>query len=441
MGEIVPLSCIPVLPGDTLQMSTNALVRMSPLNTPVMHPTQVRLHHFFVPNRLVWDQWEDFITGGPDGTSAPTIPIIAHDGDKKNVATYQGVAPITGFNFNAFAVRGYNLIYSEFYRDQDLIAAPNEDTTNLKVCSWEKDYFTTCRPWSQKGPDVVVPLGDTAPVISAGVAGPTFTDVASETEDWGLLRQEDLDSNAAFQNGFSGAKNGTWLDPGLIADLSQAAGVSVNDFRASFAIQRYQEARARYGSRFTEYLRYLGVNPADQRLQRPEWLGGGTTRLQFSEVLQTSAGKEQPDPGTRDEWTVGDMYGHGIAGVRSNRFRKFFQEHGFVHTLMSIRPKAMYVNATPREFIKRNKEDYFQKELANLGQQEVTDAELYGNNSSVVFGYQDRYQEYRYHPSQVAGDFRDTLNAYHMGRDLAASPVLNQSFVECRPTDRIFQVG
>lgn len=432
MGELFPIACIPVLPGDTVQMHTNALVRVTPLNTPVMHPTQVRIHHFFVPNRLSWDGWEDFITGGPDGMDDSTPPTFESTDTKKSLQTYLGVPPIAGVDYNSLPVRATNLIYNEYYRDQDLESPRSLGATGVMFCKWEKDYFTTARPWSQKGPSVTVPIGLEAPISVPNSMADTLVGVL--TPNQGPQGKALLADSGNAQNNIAVAGQSGSVDL-MYADLSQATGVSVNDFRASFAIQRYQEARARYGSRFTEYLRYLGVTPSDARLQRPEFLGGGTTRLRFSEVLQTA---EKPDnPGTG----VGDLYGHGIAGARTNRFRKFFEEHGYIISLMSVRPKSLYLNGIPREFLKTTKEDYFQKELANLGQQEVYEAELYAENDRDVFGFQDRYQEYRSHPSQVSQDFRDYLNAYHMGRDLGPNPVLNEAFVRCQPSDRIFQVG
>ena len=211
----------------------------------------------------------------------------------------------------------------------------------------------------------------------------------------------------------TGAQPFSWNDPKLEADLTTASSPSINDWRAAFAIQRYQEARARYGSRFVEYLRYCGVRPSDARLQRAEYIAGGTARINFSEVLQTGSGTRGTDP---DTLGVGDMYGHGIAGVRSNRYRKFFEEHGYVVSFLSIRPKAIYVNGVPREFLKRTKEDYFQKELASLGQQEVFAQELHGGSvPGTVFGFEDRYEEYRRHPSGVSQDFETILNSFHMG--------------------------
>jgi hypothetical protein len=431
MGQIMPISCIPVLPGDTVQMSTDLLIRLSPLNTPVMHPTQIRVHHFFVPNRLTWDEWEDFITGGPDGTSAPTIPTFQSTANKKDLQCYLGMPALAGNTIIELPVRAANMIFNEYYRDQDLVAARAEDDLSVMNCAWEKDYFTTARPWTQKGAAVTVPLGDQAPIFTDATGAGVDVKIDAPNQAGGKAR---FDHTATT---FTEYINDTGTGNNLFADLSAATGTDVNDLRAAFSLQRYQEARARYGSRFTEYLRYLGVRPSDARLQRPEYLGGGTGRLQFSEVLQTAPDATSGTSGTNG---VGDLYGHGIAGVRSNRFRKFFEEHGYIISMLSIRPKSLYVNGVYRDWIKETKEDYYQKELVNLGQQEVYTTELSAQNNRNVFGYQDRYHEYRSHPSQISGDFIDTIDAYHMGRKLAGGVTLNEDFVKCEPDGRIFQV-
>lgn len=437
MGELFPVQCVPVLPGDTMQGSTSALIRVSPLNTPVMHPVNVRCHTFFVPNRIVWDAWETFITGGPDGDDPATLPTQLMSSSKKSIPAYLGVPPIDTLGINVLPVFAVNKIFNEFYRDQDLVAESEATNYAIQKCAWEKDYFSTARPFTQRGPDVTLPIGELAPVYAEGDNNQLLGVFNPATDEGDSLK---TDGGAGSDSVYLG-QDGLGVNK-LFADLSQGTSVNVNDFRAAFSLQRYQEARARYGARFTEYLRYLGINPSDQRLQRPEFLGGGTTRLSFSEVLQTTPTPDRSEPQDRDQIGVGDMYGHGIAGLSSGRWRKFFEEHGYVVTMMSVRPKAIYTNAVPRDFLKRTKEDYFQKELANLGQQEIYTQELHGGaTAGEVFGFQDRYQEYRGHPSQISQDFRDTLSTYHLGRELQSDVALNQDFVECDPSDRIFQVG
>ncbi len=394
-----------------------------------MHPVTVRVHHFFCPNRILMGdgEWEDFITGGNDGASTQALPTRTSTADSNALHTYLGIPPIAGITYSALPIFAANKIYNEYYRDQDLEAERALTDMTIPIIAWEKDYFTTARPWTQRGPDVNLPLGDSASIHSPGQENnnvSVYSDVEAERR---LLNAPGLVTIGSVQ----GAEANQ-----LYADLSQAVGTNVNDVRTAFSLQRYQEARARYGARFTEYLRYLGITPSDSRLQRPEFLGGGTARINFSEVLQTT-----PDA-TPNVAGVGDLYGHGIAGARTNRYRKFFEEHGYVITMLSVRPKAIYMNGIPREFVKWTKEDFYQKELANLGQQEITTDEVsMGAAGNPVFGYQDRYHEYRSHPSQVSNDFRSTLNSWHLGRDLPDTTVLNTSFIRCNPSDRIYQVN
>jgi hypothetical protein len=430
MGHLLPIGCVPVLPGDTFNHQTSALVRVSPLNTPVMHPVSVRIHHFFCPNRLVWDGWEEFITGGPDGMNTDTIPQVLTQATETNWLTYLTGAPaVADISVSALPLRAANLIYNEYYRDQDIIPERSTENRSVPRIAWEKDYFTTARPWTQKGPEVTLPVGSSAPIYGSDISG-----TAVEIGDDSQSGTYSLNNDPAQMTTAAGSYPD---DVNLYADLSQASAININDFRAAFSVQRYQEARARYGSRFTEYLRYLGVRPSDARLQRPEYLGGGSCRLNFSEVLQTAPGATS---GTTSDEGVGDLYGHGIAGCRGNTYRKFFEEHGYVITFLSVRPKSIYMNGIPREFLKLNKEDFYQKELVNLGQQEVYEAELVGENGRDVFGYQDRYHEYRSQPSQVSNEFRDTLSSWTLARDLAANPTLNEDFIECTPSQRIYQV-
>ena len=226
-----------------------------------------------------------------------------------------------------------------------------------------------------------------------------------------------------------------WANPALKVDQSDAGTIDINQLREAFALQRFEEHRALYGSRYVEYLRYLGVKSSDARLQRPEYLGGSRQTIQFSEVLQTAPGGEDP---------VGALKGHGIGAMRTNRYRRFFEEHGYVLTIMMVRPISVYMQGLSRMWNRRVKEDYYQRELQHIGQQEVLTKELYAGNGQgptaddVVFGYQNRYDEYRWHESYVSGEFRDILNSWHMARDFANEPTLNADFINAVPTTRIF---
>lgn len=437
-GSLVPVGLVEVLPGDSIQQATSALVRMSPMLAPMMHKVDIRIHHWFVPHRLVWEDWEDFITGGPDGEDASVHPYL--DIGLLGVAAgtlsdYLGIP--TGANaahnfVSALPYRGYAMIWNEWYRDQDLQTplvideTSGADTTtnyNLQNVCWEKDYFTSSRPWPQKGPDVTIPLGSTAPVIfsETGATPGTRTLQRSSASAVQELRVTEAGTNAAPIIGTT--------------DLSSATAVSINELREAFALQRFEEARARYGSRYTEYLRYLGIRSSDARLQRPEYLGGGKQTLQISEVLQTA-----PTTDGDDEAGVGNLKGHGIGAMRSARYRRFFEEHGYIFSLLSVKPKTVYVQGLPRTWSRTTKEDYFQKELQAIGQQEVYNREVYmaGATPAGIFGYQDRYDEYRRMESNVSGDFRSTLDFWHMGRIFTSAPALNSDFVTSVPTTRVY---
>lgn len=428
MGELVPVGHLEVLPGDSIRLATSALIRLSPLMTPVMHPVNVRIHHWFVPYRLLWDGWEDFITGGPDGANSATVPTFTNYNLAGSLSDYFGVPNDYTGPWVQFPILAYNKIWNEFYRDQDLQSEVPLDSIYLRRVAWEKDYFTAARPWTQKGPEVTIPLGTSAPVVGSGVPyfdfGGVTTSIASKTSDDDIKTSLNTPASTQMQ----------WASPtALSADLSNATAASVNDLRLAFALQRYQEARAQYGSRYTEYLRYLGVRSSDARLQRPEYIGGGKSTISFSEILRTGGNAETDGP-------VGEMKGHGIAALRTRRAIRFFEEHGIVISLASIRPRSIYSDNVRRDFLRRTKEDYWQKELEQIGQQEVFNAEVYGKHSAPtgVFGYQDRYSEYRHIPSEVTGDFRTTLNDWHLARQFSSDPALNATFVECNPSKRIF---
>lgn len=455
MAELVPAACVEVLPGDTIQHATNLLVRCSPLLAPVMHPVHVRIHHWFVPHRLVWDDWEDFITGGPDGMDDSVFPF--KDIAAPTVGTlsdYLGIPPAYTGSVSALPYRGYSLIWNEFYRDQDLQAPltisteSGTDTTtnvNLQNVCWEKDYFTSSRPWEQKGPSVSIPLTGLAPVsglVAQGTASATGSTWYGPSAEYDITAGSPL---AGVGQGFTNtlgvhtpaaAAISPSNRPQFFADLTDASAITINALREALALQRYEEARARYGSRYVEYLRYLGVRSSDARLQRPEYLGGGKQTIQFSEVLQTGPGE---DTGS----DVGALKGHGIAGVRSNRYRRFFEEHGYVFTLVSVLPKTMYMNGIQRSYNRRFKDDFWQKEFEHIGQQVVTNREVYATHASpdATFGYQDRYDEYRRAESGVAGEFRTTLNYWHLARDFSSAPALNETFVKAVPTERVFAVN
>lgn len=446
MGELVPCGLLEVLPGDSFQQATSALVRAAPMLAPPMHPVDVRIHHWFVPFRLVWSNWENFITGGPDGLNASAFPTITSAGAIAvgSLADYLGIPTgVAGLTFSALPFRAYGLVYNQWYRDQDLenpvtVATGDgvDTTTNTTLlnCDWEKDYYTTARPWEQKGPTITLPLGTSAPVkyqqFSPGGAAFDNKYVAGFTQAGSAMEPTWTNTFATLPQTSLGAGSSNF---GLKADLANATAASINTLRQAFALQRFEEARARYGSRYVEYLRYLGVRSSDARLQRPEYLGGGRDTIQFSEVLQTAADGANP---------VGTMRGHGIAAMRSNRYRRYFEEHGLIVSMLSVRPKTMYIQGIPRTWNRRTKEDFWQVELQHIGQQKILNKEIYAGAASPdgTWGFQDRYDEYRRQESWVSGEFRTTLNQWHFARSFGAEPALNASFVKCVPTEAPFAV-
>jgi len=323
MGQLIPIGLMEVLPGDTIQHATQSMIRAAPLATPPMHPVRVDVRHFFVPMRLIWDDWEDFITGGPDGADASVFPTFEVTGvPPQSLLDNLGVSPAVADFINVLPLRAVCMIWNEYYRDQDLQNPYTFSTAsgvdmgsypNELYVNWEKDYFTTSRPFEQKGPDVTIPLGTdatgTATITQGGLAsgGTLFNLVRGEADTGGQASVDLLTGTISIGDALR-------LVGDVDVDLTTATAANVNDLRLAMAIQRYQEARARYGSRYTEYLRYLGVRSSDARLQRPEYLGGGRTNLQFSEVLSTSV-----DPTEASLYPLpGAFGGHGIGFNRTN---------------------------------------------------------------------------------------------------------------------------
>lgn len=447
MGYLVPLTWYEVLPADTVRHSTQSLIRVAPLATPVLHQVHVRFHHWYVPYRLIWENWRNFITGGPDGDDESEVPYLSTSGPaRSSLSDYLGVPPGSyspDLEVSAFAHRAYNLIYNHGYRDQDLSTEQTIDLTdgldtttnvNLLKCCWPKDYFTTCRAEEQKGDEVVIPIAGTAPVSgigassATGVAGATTVFETGNTAGTSTTGWTTAGDPIAMKQDPSAAGY-----PAIYAELSEATGIPINDLRLSSAVQRFREARNIYGHRYEDYLKYeFGVRSQDSRLQQPEYLGGGKNVIQFSEIVSTA------DSGSD---VVGTLRGHGLAAIRSNRFQRFIPEHGLVMTLMSVIPRPVYTNNVHRSFLRRTKEDFFQPQLQFLGEQQVTNRELQADHSNHdgVFGFQKRYDEYRGHPSSVAGEFRDggTQTDWHYGRIFSGDVALNESFLSCTPTKRV----
>jgi hypothetical protein len=427
MGQLLPVGLVEVLPGDSIRQQTAALLRVTPQVKPLMHPVTVHIHHYYVPNRTLWSGWEDFITG-ESATPPPTISGAAHS--EGSLMDYLGIYDDASNDYSALPIRAYNAIYNTYYRDQDLVTEVSEDSTSIQNVAWQKDYFTSSRPWAQKGTAVTIPLGSEAPIFGDGMDFDGTDDTANR---FNVLDSAGGSLKAMAPGTFTYGAASASGSGQLKADLSNATGADIREFREALAMQRYQEARARYGSNYIDYLSYIGVNGPmlDARLQQPEYLGGGKQGVSFSEVInQNFSGGVDPSLG-----------GHGIAALRSNRYTKYFPEHGWIMTMLFVRPKAIYTQTLPKKFFKSTKEEYYQKELADVGAQEVLNKELYAPHTTPdgTFGFSNRYAEYFSEQSRVSAEMRNSTNYdFHMGRIFSSDPALNQTFVECDPTKRCF---
>lgn len=452
MGKLYPTLLQEVVPGDSFRGNSEILLRLAPMLAPVMHRVNVYMHYYFVPNRLVWDEWEDFITGGEDGQSQPPFPVITNtelDASlirKGSLADYMGL-PIAGpedeiggeaIAFSALPFRAYQTIYNEYYRDQNLIPKVEtlktsgeldfeeiENIMLLRTRAWEKDYFTSALPWAQRGGEAEIPLGTVEPNYK------TQTELT-------LPSGTPVDGNLEVVNGTLAT-----ITPGQTInvenlDTMNVESTTINDLRKANKLQEWLEKSARGGARYIEtILSHFGVRSRDARLQRPEYLGGGRQPVIISEVLQTSS--------TDATSPQGEMAGHGISVGSKNRFSGNFTEHGHIIGIMSVIPKTAYQQGMDRLWTKFDKFDHYWPSFANLGEQEVKNKELFVDwanvqNSEVTFGYQQRYAEYKYQSSKVAGDFREDLDFWAMTRIFSSQPELGQGFVEADPTKRIFAV-
>lgn len=442
LGYLTPIACFDAVPGDNINHKIHALIRTQPLLAPVMHAVDIDLHVYFSPDRLVWENAPDFQSGGDDGldtTVAPFMEAPATTGYAVgSLADYLGLpVDVPDYQHSALPFRHYNLIWNYYYRDSQLQAeetvslADGEDTTTnrdvLRPC-WKRDYFTKCRPEPQLGPEVVIPIGGSAPVVTDGTV-PTGHTASDAT-----VRNVHVAGDASVDLlGYASAGSGLiWNNTGMEADISAVTGIPVAELRESNAVQRFLEKNNIWGGRYMEQLMSrFGVHPQDFRLQWPEFLGAGHTKIQFSEVLKTSEDGTDPQ---------GYMAGHGIAIAASNRYKYRVKEHGWVMVFMILRPKTQYFQGLHRSWSRLTKYDYLLPEFVHIGDQAVLNKEIFVAAAAPddVFGYTPIYEEYRTVPSRVAGEFRDILKYWHMAREFASEPALNSTFVSCNPTDRIF---
>ena len=464
IGELMPISVMEVVPGDKFNIKATNMTRFAPLITPIMHKASVYCHFFFVPNRILWPNWENFISGGEDGLADPTFPTV-----DLTIPTQYGVQTLADYlglptgnqltDVSALPFAAYQKIYQDYYRDENLIpktdvtvtdgTQSNVDTIELsemKKRAWQHDYFTSALPWTQRGPEATIPLGTSADIVyNHSLPGPATT-----LKNWtsGATINNFDSSGTPLETSSTGRllsnlPGQTYIDvdnsSALEVDLSTATASSINDLRRAFRLQEWLERNARGGARYIEIITaHFGVRSSDARLQRPEFLGGSSTPITISEVLQTSANASEPTP-------QGNMAGHGVSVGSSNYVSYRAEEHGYIIGIMSVMPKTAYQQGVPKHWKKLDKFDYYWPSFANIGEQPIYNEELYHQNTAEdaeVFGYTPRYAEYKYIPSTVHGEFRDSLKFWHMGRIFANKPSLNADFIECdsAEVDRVFNV-
>lgn len=464
LGKIVPVAVQEIIPGDRFRWRTELLVRFAPLLAPIMHRVNCYVHCFYVPNRLVWSEWEDFITGGRLGDLFPVSPTLSFSDTTKaaaepgTLADYMGVPAVPGLGtvsnpleVSALPFRAYQLIYDEYFRDQNVTASiavskgsgpvnplgvSNAEfikLTTLRNRAWEKDYFTSALPFAQRGAAAVAPLSG-----NLDLSGVRTGDVRKKSDD-------SLAGTGAMSSTLGVAQvAGTgpvYMDlEGLGEGAITDGQMNITDLRRAIKLQEWTELAARVGGRYTEHLRgFWDEISDDARLQRPEFLGGSRTPVVISEVLGTN----QDDLAL----PLGEMAGHGIGVGGGYAFSKKFKEHGYVICVMSVLPKTAYQQGVPKHLSRfGDKFEHYFPQFAHLGEQEVLQRELYydylgtGQDPDFTFGYQSRFAEMKQNFSSVHGDFKTTLAFWHMGRifDDGGQPALNTEFIESSPTYRVF---
>lgn len=460
-GYLIPIFADEALPGDTFQCKMSAFARMATPIFPIMDNMVMDVHFFSVPIRLLWDNWQKFNGERKNPTDSidfliPQCVAGAGGFPQGGIYDYFGIPPLApNLSISALHLRAYNLIWNEWYRDENLQSSVVENTDDgpdniadytLLRRGKRHDYFTSCLPWPQKGPGVQIPLGEWAPVVG-DINDPVPNFVPSGNAAASALMSTQAGatppSNVQLNTPQTNAGILSWGHTGLVTDLSQATAATINSLRQAFQIQKIYERDARGGTRYTELVRsHFGVTSPDARLQRPEYLGGGTVPVNISPIPQTSSTDAATSP-------QGNMAGYGTIQMSIPAFTASFTEHCVIVGLVSVRADLTYQQGLNRMWSRRTRFDFYLPALSHIGEQAVLRREIFCNGvpteDETVFGYQERFAEYRYKPSLITGLFRsayaENLDAWHLSQLFVNAPVLGPEFIqEDPPLDRVIAV-